>query len=162
MHGRTTKLKEEGSIVVLRIENTRYAKEPVYQTMTVHLRKPSMLPAKIVVKENPDTEVTYEFTVVHDDVELSEDDFLPPKLNSRWKVDRPKFENGRLFAEQQPKPQNQRRRPLRPPPNDFRLFSVDSTDLGVDCCKDVFFQPSFLILHPFPTSSFIISQSAVN
>jgi hypothetical protein len=90
-HGAIRTLNETGSTVVLRVENAkrRADEDTGYLSMTVHLRKPDLLPIKMIVQETAETEVTWEFTAVHEDVEYDESDFLPPKIDpATWSITR--------------------------------------------------------------------------
>ena len=99
-HGRISKVKEDVGTVVLRVEVLRPQDRSAYESMTVHLRKSDYLPVKLIVRENVDVEVIYEFTALHNDVDLSESDFEPPKLDpKKWEIDRNPF----LAAKPKPK-----------------------------------------------------------
>jgi hypothetical protein len=60
-----------------------------YESMIVSLRKPDLLPTKMIIKESTDVTVIYEFTEVAENADINETDFNPPKLDlSNWRVTR--------------------------------------------------------------------------
>lgn len=99
-HGTIRKVSEDARTIVLRVENVKreYDREDGYESLTVHLRKPDLLPTKLIVTESKECEVTWEFTEVHENLDLSDSDFIPPKLDSTWKITRQK-----LQSDKQPK-----------------------------------------------------------
>jgi outer membrane lipoprotein-sorting protein len=90
-HGVIKLVKDEGSTIELRVDLVERADEHEngYESMIVSLRKPDLLPTKMIIKENADVTVIYEFTDVAENVDINETDFNPPKLDlSNWRVTR--------------------------------------------------------------------------
>jgi len=91
-HGAIRKINEDDSTITLRVDSCESIRQQ-FLTTTVQLRKSDYLPTKLIVKENAETEVTYEFSEIAENVELGQADFDPPKINeAEWKITRQKFQ----------------------------------------------------------------------
>jgi outer membrane lipoprotein-sorting protein len=105
-HGRIKKVRDTATTVELRVSSPADRRDNLYVEMTVTLRKSDYLPVKLDVKESADTHVIYEFTELHENVELPDSDFVPPKLGPEWRISRQRLVAGKSKSQSatDPKP----------------------------------------------------------
>jgi hypothetical protein len=83
------KVNEDVSQVVLRVLPVKSQNLHDFTSMTVHLRKPDLLPYRLIVQFKGGAEVTWEFSTVHEGIVILDSDFVPPKVElPAWHVAR--------------------------------------------------------------------------
>ena len=90
-HGLIRKVSEDAATIVLAVKNAKRADDldGSYESLTVHLRKPDLLPIKLVTRGGLDA--TWEFSELRENIDLKDADFLPPDLGPQGKIGRRRF-----------------------------------------------------------------------